>query len=101
MKPRAYVTRFARIVSNSILPDKYKKSQEDYRNRETNPSIGPETRKFYNTVLSVGLQYCNESKSLLLYPVRQTEIYILTIDGQSEICCSNQKLYKNWSNKDS
>lgn len=98
MKTRAYVTRFARIISNSLLPDQYKVSKEDLKNISPQ-SIGPATRKLYTDVLSVGLSCRNNLGNLLIYPVREADVYVLSINGKSQICISNQKLYKQLSKK--
>lgn len=98
MKPRAIITRFARIISNSRLPDKYKISPECLKDIDP-PSIGPATRKFYIDVLSVGLSCQNESGNLLLYPLRGAYVYVLSINGKSEFFSSNQRLYKALSKK--
>lgn len=93
MKPRAFITRFARIISTSRLPDKYKTSPERLTDIDSQ-SIGTATRKFYTDVLSIGLSLENESGNLLIYPLRTADVYILSINGKSEIFSSNQKLYK-------
>jgi len=36
----------------------------------------------------------NESVNLLIYPLRTADVYILSINGKSEIFSSNQRLYK-------
>ncbi len=93
MKPRAFVTRFARIISTSRLPDKYKISTE--RLKDIDPqSVGPATRKFCTEVLSIGLSCQHELGNLLIYPLRIANVYILSINGKSEIFSSNQRLYK-------
>lgn len=93
MKPRAVITRFARIISTSRLPDKYKVSTSCLKDIDPQ-SIGPTTRKFYTDVLSIGLSCEHELGNLLIYPLRSLNIYILSINGKSEIISSNQRLYK-------
>lgn len=93
MKPRAFITRFARIISTKRLPDKYKVSPECLVDIDPQ-SIGPATKKFYTDVLSIGLSLENESVNLLIYPLRTADVYILSINGKSEIFSSNQRLYK-------
>ncbi len=99
MKPRAVITRFARIISTSRLPDKYKVSTSCLKDIDPQ-SIGPATRKFYTDVLSIGLSCEHELGNLLIYPLRSLNIYILSINGKSEIISSNQRLYKMLCKKD-
>lgn len=99
MKTRAYVTRFARIISNFKLPDKYKVVKE-VRKKINQQSCGPATRKLYVDVLSVGISCRNNFGELLVYPVREADVYIISINGKSEICGSNQKMYKTLVKKE-
>ena len=99
MKPRAVITRFARIISTSRLPDKYKVSTSCLKDIDPQ-SIGPATRKFYTDVLSIGLSCEHELGNLLIYPLRSLNIYILSINGKRKLLALTKDCIKCSAKKD-
>lgn len=93
MATRPFITRYAKVVpSGEIKPchkAKGKKSDSPFQM----DSVGPNTRIYYTNFFQ-RLVFQGTFGIAILYPVRISNVYVVSINGKSKIFSSNQELYK-------